>query len=236
MAKVDKKRVTEKIVSPLNQLESKQIKEIMLPSGIIERIPHYLRCLTKYKKRNKKTISSEEISAEVGVNAAEIRRDLSYFGTFGKRGVGYNVELLINALTKILDAGHEHRIAVLGAGNLGSAIVGFRGLKEHGFKLSAIFDVKKELIGTDINGFTVLNFKDLGRVVREEKIEIGILAVPTEMAQVAADSLVKAGVEVILNYTSALIIVPKHVFLHTTDPVLELMHTLYYLSRTSALK
>lgn len=236
MVKINKSRFSEKLLSPMNRLEENELREATLPSGIIERIPHYLRCLTKYKKRNKKTISSEEISAEVGVNAAEIRRDLSYFGTFGKRGVGYNVDLLINALSKILDAGHEHKIAVLGAGKLGSAIVGFKGLKEHGFRISALFDVKKELIGTEINGLTILDFNDLDKVVKEDHIEVGIIAVPNEMAQTAADALIKAGIEVILNYTPALITVPRNVFLHTTDPVLELMHTLYYLSRTSAFK
>lgn len=205
---------------------------VNMPAGIIERIPHYLRCLTKYKKKSKNTISSEEISMEVGINAAEIRRDLSYFGNFGKRGVGYNVELLINALTKILDAGHEHRIAILGAGKLGSAIIGFKGLREHGFKIAAIFDIKDDVVGTTISGFTVQDIGELARVVKEQHIEIGIIAVPPETAQSACDALTRAGVGVILNYTSALLNVPNNVLLHTTDPVLELMHTLYYLSRT----
>jgi redox-sensing transcriptional repressor len=166
------------------------------------------------------------------VNTAQIRRALAYFGSFGKRGVGYDVSLLIDRVQRILGSDHAHRIAIMGAGNLGSAIASYDGLRARGFVVAAVFDNDRRRVGQRIGDLIVRDVSELNRVVTEQGIRFGVIAVPPESAQMAADLLCDAGIRVLLNYTPSFVAVPDGVTLHNTDPVRELLHTLYYLSRT----
>lgn len=201
-----------------------------IPEGVIERLSTYLNCLIKFQQNGIETVSSERLGASSGVNPAEIRRDFTYFGTFGKKGVGYDVETLIQHIQRILGSDEPHKIALVGAGNLGSAIASYEGLLQHGFHIAAIFDNDPAKVGKNIRHLEVFDLKDLPHITRNAAIEIGIIAVPPAAAQPVADLLVEGGVSVILNYTPALISVPDGVQLHNTDPVQQLLHTLYYLS------
>jgi len=201
-----------------------------IPEGVIERLSTYLNCLIKFQQNNIETVSSERLGVSSGVNPAEIRRDFTYFGTFGKKGVGYDVDTMIQHIQKILGSDEPHKIALIGAGNLGSAIASYEGLLQHGFHIAAIFDNDPSKIGKTIMHLEVFSVKDLPQIIRNANISIGIIAVPPAAAQQVADLLVEGNVSVILNYTPALISVPESVQLHNTDPVQQLLHTLYYLS------
>lgn len=201
-----------------------------IPEGVIERLSTYLNCLIKFQQSNIETVSSERLGRSSGVNPAEVRRDFTYFGNFGKKGVGYEVETLIQNIQRILGSDEPHKIALVGAGNLGSAIASYEGLLQHGFHIAAIFDSDPSKIGKTIMHLEIFDIRDLPRIIKNAGIEIGIIAVPSHAAQEAADLLAQGGVSVILNYTPALIHVPQGIQLHNTDPVQQLLHTLYYLS------
>lgn len=202
-----------------------------IPQGVIERLPHYLNVLLHLRGEGNQTVSSARLSELADINAAQIRRDLAHFGQFGKRGVGYDVSLLIDRIQRILGSDHAHRLAIVGAGHLGSAIASYDGLRARGFVVAALFDNDPRRIGTREGDLIVRDVRELSRVVSEQGIRFGVIAVPPEAAQQAADDLCRAGVQVILNYSPSFVGVPEGVTLHNTDPVRELLHTLYYLSR-----
>ncbi len=202
-----------------------------IPQGVIERLPQYLNALLHLRGEGDQTVSSARLSELTEVNAAQIRRDLAYFGQFGKRGVGYDISLLVDRIQRILGSDHAHRIAIVGAGNLGSAIASYDGLRARGFIVAGLFDNDPKKIGSRVGDIIVRDVAELGRVVAEQGIRFGVVAVPPEGAQQAADRLCLAGIRVILNYSPAFVTVPSDVTLHNTDPVRELLHTLYYLSR-----
>lgn len=202
-----------------------------IPEGVIERLPLYLNVLIQLRQNGEVTVSSARLGEMTSVNPAQIRRDLTHFGTFGRRGVGYDIATLVDHIQRILGADHVHRLALVGAGNLGAAIAKYRGLRQHGFLVTAAFDNDPRKVGTRIGDIVVQSVQDLERVVRDQDIRIGVIAVPPEAAQEAADRLVAAGVRIILNYSPVIVRVPPEVTLHNTDPVHELLHTLYYLSR-----
>ncbi len=202
-----------------------------IPEGVIERLPAYLNILIQLRADGARTVSSARLGELTSVNPAQIRRDLTYFGSFGKRGVGYDISLLVERIQRILGSDHVHRLALVGAGNLGSAIAGYNGLKQHGFVVTAIFDDDPGKIGTRIGDIVVQNVAALEETLKVQKIRIGVVAVPPEAAQRVTDELARAGVRVVLNYTPVIVRVPESVTLHNTDPVQELLHTLYYLSR-----
>jgi len=203
-----------------------------IPQGVVERLPHYLNALLHLRSEGVQTVSSARLSELAEVNAAQIRRDLTYFGSFGKRGVGYDVSMLVDRIQRILGSDHAHRIAILGAGNLGSAIASYDGLRARGFVVAGLFDVDPRRVGQRVADLIVRDVRDLPRLVSEQGIRFGVIAVPPEAAQEAADRLCEAGIRVILNYSPAYVAVPAEVTIHNTDPVRELLHTLYYLSRT----
>lgn len=205
-----------------------------IPQGVIERLPSYLNVLHHVRSEGSQTVSSARLSELAEVNAAQIRRDLAYFGQFGKRGVGYDVPLLIERIQRILGSDHVQRIAIVGAGNLGSAIAQYDGLRARGFVVAALFDADSRKVGTRVGDLIVRPIEELARVVAEQSIPFGVIAVPSESAQEVADLLCAAGIRVILNYSTAFVHVPGEVTLHNTDPVRELLHTLYYLSRAEA--
>jgi redox-sensing transcriptional repressor len=200
-----------------------------LSLGVAARLSRYLQVLTQAKKMGKDTISSQELADYTHVNSTQIRRDLSGFGKFGKRGVGYNVDSLVRQIRKILHTSGQHNIALFGAGHLGRAIAGSDIFADHGFRVVAIFDADPDKIGTRINDALVVRpADDLSTVVQEEEIVVGVIAVPTDAAQAVADALVRCGVKIIFNYTEALLQVPPEVTVHTSSPAVDLLYALYF--------
>lgn len=202
-----------------------------IPEGVIERLPIYLNVLIQLRHDGETTVSSARMGELTAVNPAQIRRDLTHFGSFGKRGVGYEIATLVERIQRILGSDHIHRLALVGAGNLGSAIASYDGLRQHGFMVTAIFDNDPDKIGSKIGEIAVKPLSALASTLRVQDIRIGVVAVPPAAAQGVTDLLADAGVRIILNYSPVIVRVPEGVTLHNTDPVHELLHTLYYLSR-----
>ncbi|MCL2770069.1 MAG: redox-sensing transcriptional repressor Rex [Solirubrobacterales bacterium] len=199
-----------------------------LSLGVAARLSRYLQVLTQAKKMGKETISSHELSEYTHVNSTQIRRDLSGFGKFGKRGVGYNVESLVSQIRKILRTAGQHNIALLGAGHLGMAIASSDIFADHGFRVVAIFDVDPAKVGVPVGSQLVRHTAELRQTVEEEDIVVGVLAVPGDAAQALADELVGAGVKIIFNYSDALLAVPPEVTVHTSSPAVDLLYALYF--------
>jgi redox-sensing transcriptional repressor len=176
----------------------------------------------------KDRISSQEIADYTNINATQIRRDLSSFGRFGKRGVGYSIDGLIGEIRKILRTQGQHNIALVGAGRLGQAIASSPIFAEHGISIAAVFDTDVRKLGTPVSGAEVTDYRRLKDVIREKNIVVGVLAVPASAAQHAADDLVDAGVRIIFNYSEALLDCPEDVSVHTLNPAAELLHALYF--------
>jgi redox-sensing transcriptional repressor len=191
-------------------------------------LSRYLQVLTQAKKMGKDRISSQEISDYTNINATQIRRDLSAFGKFGKRGVGYNIDSLLGEIRKILRTQGQHNIALIGAGRLGEAIASSPIFAEHGINIAAVFDTDPEKVGRRVGSVEVNGYGRLTDVVREKNIIVGVLAVPADNAQRAADDLVGAGVKILFNYSEALLDVPGDVQVHTSNPAVELLHALYF--------
>src|SRR4051812_23485774 len=199
-----------------------------LSLGVAARLSRYLQVLTQAKKEGKETISSQELSRFTRVNSTQIRRDLSGFGKFGKRGVGYNVEALVSQIRKILRTAGQHNIALFGAGHLGRAIASSDIFADHGFRVVAIFDADPKKVGSNVGAIKIRPVAELRQAVEEEDIVVGVLAVPTKAAQALADQLVEAGVKIIFNYSEALLEVPPEVTVHTSSPAVDLLYALYF--------
>jgi redox-sensing transcriptional repressor len=199
-----------------------------LTVGVAARLSRYLQVLTQAKKMGKDRISSQEIAEYTNINATQIRRDLSGFGKFGKRGVGYNIDSLLGEIRKILRTQGQHNIALVGAGRLGEAIASSPIFAEHGITIAAVFDNDPGKHGRTLGGVAVSAPETLDDVVRERNIIVGVLAVPAEAAQEAADALVGAGVKIVFNYSEALLDTPADVQVHTSNPAVELLYALYF--------
>jgi redox-sensing transcriptional repressor len=199
-----------------------------LTVGVAARLSRYLQVLTQARKMGKERISSQEISDYTNINATQIRRDLSAFGKFGKRGVGYSVDGLLGEIRRILRTQGQHNIALVGAGRLGEAIASSPIFAEHGINIAAIFDTDPEKVGRRVGNVAVEDYGGLAEAVREKNIVVGVLAVPADNAQEAADDLVDAGVRIIFNYSEALLDVPSEVAVHTSNPAVELLYALYF--------
>ncbi len=199
-----------------------------LTVGVAARLSRYLQVLTQAKKMGKDQISSQEISDYTNVNATQIRRDLSAFGKFGKRGVGYNIDSLLGEIRKILRTQGQHNIALIGAGRLGQAIASSPIFAEHGINIAAVFDTDEEKVGRSVGNLPVSEYGRLGETIREKNIIVGVLAVPAENAQQVANDLVGAGIKILFNYSEALLSVPQDVAVHTSNPAVELLYALYF--------
>jgi redox-sensing transcriptional repressor len=199
-----------------------------LSLGVAARLSRYLQVLTQARKMGKETISSQELAEYTHINSTQIRRDLSGFGKFGKRGVGYRVESLVSEIRKILRTAGQHNIALFGAGNLGQAIASSDIFADHGFQIVAVFDVDQDRVGGDVSGVPVRDFSELERIVEDEEVVVGVLAVPADAAQEVADRLVESGVKIIFNYSEQLLQVPPEVTVHTSSPAVDLLYALYF--------
>ena len=196
--------------------------------GVAARLSRYLQVLTQAKKMGKDRISSQEIADYTNINATQIRRDLSNFGKFGKRGVGYSIDGLLGEIRKILRTQGQHNIMLVGAGRLGQAIAGSPIFGEHGITIAAVLDVDASIVGRPIGSVEVSPYARLEDLVHDKNIVVGVLAVPAAAAQQVADDLVGAGVRIIFNYTEALLDLPAEVTVHTSNPAVELLHALYF--------
>jgi len=199
-----------------------------LTVGVAARLSRYLQVLTQARKMGKVRISSQEIAEYTNINATQIRRDLSAFGKFGKRGVGYNIDSLLGEIRKILRTQGQHNIALIGAGRLGQAIASSPIFAEHGINIAAVLDTDPEKVGRPIGHVTVSDYRRLEELVRDKNIILGVLATPAAGAQRAADDLVAAGVKIIFNYSEALLETPSDVTVHTSNPAVELLYALYF--------
>jgi redox-sensing transcriptional repressor len=199
-----------------------------LTVGVAARLSRYLQGLTQAKKMGKERISSQEISAYTNINATQIRRDLSAFGKFGRRGVGYNIESLLGEIREILRTQGQHNIALIGAGRLGQAIASSPIFAEHGINIAAVFDTDASKIGRTVGHVPVSPYDTLDAAVRDKNIIVGVMAVPAGAAQKVANDLVNSGVKIIFNYSEALLDVPQDVQVHTSNPAVELLYALYF--------
>ena len=218
----------ERAVKGIDVSEDLMLDGERLSLGVAARLSRYLQVLTQARKMGRETISSQELSDYTHINPTQIRRDLSGFGKFGKRGVGYNVESLVSEIRKILRTSGQHNIALFGAGNLGQAIASSAIFADHGFQVKAVFDADPGVVGTRIGELEVRGLDELQAVVAEEEIVVGVLAVPADAAQEVADRLVKAGVKIIFNYSEQLLQVPPEVTVHTSSPAVDLLYALYF--------
>jgi redox-sensing transcriptional repressor len=196
--------------------------------GVAARLSRYLQVLTQARKMGKDRISSQEIADYTNINATQIRRDLSAFGKFGKRGVGYNIDSLLGEIRKILRTQGQHNIALIGAGRLGQAIASSPIFAEHGINIAAIFDNDPEKAGRRLGNVEISEDNRLRDVVAERNIVVGVIAVPADHAQQVAEDLVAAGVKIVFNYSEALLDVPSDVAVHTSNPAVDLLYALYF--------
>jgi len=217
-----------RVVSADQQPDEHAATTERLSLGVAARLSRYLQVLTQARKMGRETISSHELADYTHVNSTQIRRDLSGFGKFGKRGVGYNVDSLVTQIRKILRTAGQHNIALFGAGHLGRAIASSEIFADHGFRVVAIFDNDPEKVGEHVGQHVVRANEELRAVVEEQDIVVGVLAVPTAAAQGLADDLVAAGVKIIFNYSDALLNVPPETTVHTSSPAVDLLYALYF--------
>jgi redox-sensing transcriptional repressor len=196
--------------------------------GVAARLSRYLQVLTQARKMGKERISSQEIADYTNINATQIRRDLSTFGKFGKRGVGYNIDSLLSEIRKILRTQGQHNIALVGAGRLGQAIASSPIFAEHGIHIAAVFDKDPLKVGQALGQLEISDYAYLPEMVRDKNIIVGVLAVPADSAQEASSELVRSGVKIIFNYSEALLQTPPHVTVHTSSPAVDLLYALYF--------
>lgn len=200
-----------------------------IPDIIIGRLPVYLRALQRMADMGLKTTSSQELGEHVGISAAQIRKDISQFGEFGKQGTGYSIEYLIGQLREILKVDRIWDVIVVGAGDMGHAVVNYQGFQDRGFHIVAIFDNDKEKVGQVIGKFKVEDTETMTERVKEMGVKVAMLAVPAAAAQQVADQLMQAGVRAFLNYAPISLAVPSNVKVQYIDPSIHLQRMTYYL-------
>lgn len=200
-----------------------------VPAIVIGRLPIYLRMLAFLEMEGKSVTSSQELADRLGLSSAQIRKDLSYFGEFGKQGTGYHIGYLQKQLRQILKIDRVWDLVIVGAGNLGRALANYEGFESHGFRLIGIFDNADKKIGTRVGNLVISSAAELPRIARDNKVQIAVLAVPAEVAQSVADELIELGVRAILNYAPITLSVPPRVKVYYLDPVVGLQTMTYYL-------
>ena len=202
-----------------------------IPDVVIRRLPRYLRALTLLDQQGHIVASSQELGKWLGISPAQIRKDLSYFGEFGKQGMGYEVRFLRTQLERILQVDRQWDMVLVGAGDLGHAVVHYEGFKQWGFNIVAIFDNDPQKIGQRVEDLTVRDVKTLSQFVSQRTIKFGIITVPASNAQKVAEALVAGGVQAILSYAPITLSLPPTVRVHYIEPVLLLQSMAYYIDR-----
>lgn len=200
-----------------------------IPDIVVGRLPRYLQALEHMQKEGVQSTSSQELGQAIGISAAQIRKDLSQYGEFGKQGKGYSVAYLVEQLQKILKVNQMWDIALVGAGNLGLAIANYQGFTQHGFRIVAVFDSSLQRVGGKIGDLTILDSTSMVKTLQKKAIKIAMLTVPAIEAQGVADQLVEAGITAILNYAPITLNVPNYVHVQNVDPIIYLQRMTYYL-------
>ena len=208
---------------------SRQVRKI--PEATVARLPLYLRSLLEVADDGTPTISSERLAELSGVNAAKVRKDLSYLGSYGTRGVGYDVEYLLFQMSRELGLTHDWPVVIVGLGNLGHALANYAGFRDRGFPVAALVDADPKVVGTSINGIPVRHIDELPDVAAANPIAIGIIATPASAAQAVANRLIDAGVTSILNFAPTILSVPEAVSLRKVDLAVELQILSFYQQR-----
>jgi redox-sensing transcriptional repressor len=204
-----------------------------IPEATVARLPIYLRSLLEMAQDKTTTVSSERLASLAGVNAAKVRKDLSYLGSYGTRGVGYDVEYLLYQISRQLGLTQDWPVVIVGIGNLGHALANYKGFSARGFRVVALVDADEAKVGERIGDLAVRHLGELGDIVRDEDVAIGVIATPAAAAQDVADCLVEAGVTAILNFAPSVINVPEDVSLRKVDLSIELQILSFYQQRQS---
>ncbi|HUQ58023.1 redox-sensing transcriptional repressor Rex [Lentzea sp.] len=202
-----------------------------IPEAAVARLAVYLRVLSGMADQGVTAVSSEELSQAAGVNAAKLRKDLSYIGSYGTRGVGYDVEVLVSHIERILGLTRNHSVAVVGIGNLGHALANYGGFPGRGFPVTALFDVDADLVGIPVGGIPVNHIDDITAVCLEREVSIGVIATPPPAAQSVCDRLVSAGVQCILNFAPVVLQVPDNVEVRKVDLAVEMQILSFHVAR-----
>lgn len=205
------------------------MKTEKISEAVVRRLPVYLRFLNELNMKNVQTVSSQDLGNKLELNPAQIRKDLAYFGEFGKKGIGYDVNYLIEKIRQILKLDQNIAVALVGAGNLGRALCNYNVYLKDNMKIVSVFDSSPSKIGMEINNLTVQPMTELADSVRRDGIRIGIITVPAADAQNVADEFVRGGVEAILNFAPAIIKVPSDIRVHNADFTTDLQSLAYYL-------
>jgi redox-sensing transcriptional repressor len=210
-------------------MERKQMTQKPIPDIVIGRLPVYLRALTRLLEQGRQVTSSQELGERLGISAAQIRKDLSQFGEFGKQGTGYNIDFLTTKIQEILKVDRVWDVAVIGAGDVGHALVNYGGFHDRGFKITQIFDNSPDKIGISFAEIEVKDIENMQEEIQKVGIKIAMLAVPAGVAQEVVDKLVEAGIQAILNYAPVNLVVPQGVRVQYIDPAVHLQTMTYYL-------
>lgn len=200
-----------------------------IPDIVISRLPIYLRALHRLAEEGYEVTSSHELGQKLGISSAQIRKDLSHFGGFGKQGTGYQIKYLEEKLRNVLKVNQEWEVALVGAGDLGSALAHYRGFSDRGFRIACVFDNDREKIGQKVGSFVIQSMHELHPTISRRGIKIAMIAVPALYAQQVADSLIESGVRAILNYAPISLNVPEGVRVQYIDPVVGMQRMTYYL-------
>lgn len=200
-----------------------------IPDIVISRLPIYLRALNRLAQQGQEVTSSHELGQRLGISSAQIRKDLSWFGGFGKQGTGYQIRYLTEQLRQVLKVNQEWEVALVGAGDLGSALAHYKGFADRGFRIACAFDNAPDKIGSPLGDFTIQSMQEMPQVIRERGIKIAMLAVPAPYAQEVANHLIEAGIRAILNYAPINLNVPDEVRVQYIDPVVHMQRMTYYL-------
>lgn len=203
---------------------------VAIPDIVIGRLPVYLRALTRLAQEGQEVTSSHELGRRLGISSAQIRKDLSHFGGFGKQGTGYQISYLVDQLRQVLKVNQEWEVAVIGAGDLGTALLNYRGFADRGFRIACVFDNSPHKIGKKIGEFLVHPIEEMQSIIEQRANKIAMIAVPAEKAQEVADKLIEVGVRAILNYAPMTLNVPPEVKVQYIDPVVQLQRMTFYLS------
>ncbi|MCD6472469.1 redox-sensing transcriptional repressor Rex [Candidatus Aerophobetes bacterium] len=210
------------------------MKKIQVPKESVKRLFLYLRNLNYLAQEGRETISSDKLAQDIYVSAAQVRKDLSYFGDFGRKGVGYNVQSLISDIKSVLGLDKKWLVALVGVGRLGSALLNYPGLEELGFQISVAFDIDPKKIGKTYREVKIKDSSQIEKIIKKEKIKIAIITVPVSAAQKTADVLTKAGIKGILNFSPKYLTIPENVKIKTVNIAIELGNLAYYLTHSES--